>query len=390
MRTRTVLVRLALVAGIALIVLCSGVAARIGGLRASSSALDATGSLPATRLTALPPRTIRDGTAPLRVRLSGHPASFSPRPHLSPAVAGRWVTHGRWEIFEPASALEPCSTYTLGVSASTSAVSHSPIGVHRDIALHVACPSVKGLQLALARLDYLPYRASAASLPHEPGTDRRSIPEWEAHPPGHAAGSSIGRRARLTAMAAFRPPSVHLHARYANAPTVSYGELDETTKGALMVFQSEHGLEATGEADEATWRALFHAAERDQRKRTPYTWVTVSESIPETLEVHRGRHVVLTSPTNTGVAGAETAQGTFPIFSRFTSTTMTGTNPDGSKYSDPGVPWVNYFNGGDAVHGFPRGSYGSPQSNGCVELPIETAHTVYGMLAIGDVVVVVG
>jgi lipoprotein-anchoring transpeptidase ErfK/SrfK len=112
----------------------------------------------------------------------------------------------------------------------------------------------------------------------------------------------------------------------------------------------------------------------------------VSESIPETLEVHKGSHVVLTTPANTGVAGAETAQGIFPIFSRFTSTTMTGTNPDGSKYSDPGVPWVNYFNGGDAVHGFPRGSYGTPQSNGCVELPIGTAQTVYGMLAIGDIV----
>jgi lipoprotein-anchoring transpeptidase ErfK/SrfK len=41
--------------------------------------------------------------------------------------------------------------------------------------------------------------------------------------------------------------------------------------------------------------------------------------------------------------------------------------------------------GGDAVHG-PRASYGSPQSNGCVELPIETAHTVFDMLRIGDVV----
>ncbi len=58
-------------------------------------------------------------------------------------------------------------------------------------------------------------------------------------------------------------------------------------------------------------------------------------------------------PPNTGVPGATTQQGTFPIYARFTSTTMSGTNPDGSKYSDPGVPWVNYFNGGDAVHGFP-------------------------------------
>jgi len=50
------------------------------------------------------------------------------------------------------------------------------------------------------------------------------------------------------------------------------------------------------------------------------------------------------------------------------------------------VPWVNYFNGGDAVHGYPRASYGFPQSNGCVELPIETAHRVFDRLAIGDVV----
>jgi len=371
------LARLALIAAVAAVVLCSGVAGRIGGLRASGSALDASGSLPATRLTALPPRTILDGTAPLRVRFSGHPAAFSPRPHLWPAVAGSWVTHGNSYVFTPATTLEPCSTYRLGISASSSATMHSPLGTHRDVYLHVACPSVRGLQLALARLDYLPYRVSRSSLPHEPGTDRRSTE------------SPIAQRARQTAMAVFHPPhAADLRARYADVPALEYGELDGTTKGALTIFQAEHGLEATGEADEATWRALFRAVVHDQRKRTPYTWVTVSESIPETLEVHRDGHVALSSPANTGVAGAETAQGVFPIFSRFQSTTMTGTNPDGSKYSDPGVPWVNYFNGGDAVHGFPRGSYGSPQSDGCVELPIETAHTVYGMLAIGDIVVV--
>ena len=27
---------------------------------------------------------------------------------------------------------------------------------------------------------------------------------------------------------------------------------------------------------------------------------------------------------------------------------MTGTNPNGTKYSDPDIPWVSYFNGGDA------------------------------------------
>jgi lipoprotein-anchoring transpeptidase ErfK/SrfK len=76
----------------------------------------------------------------------------------------------------------------------------------------------------------------------------------------------------------------------------------------------------------------------------------------------------------------------FPIYARYVSTTMSGTDVDGTKYVVPDVPWVNYFNGGDAVHGFPRGSYGSPQSNGCVELPISTAQTVYGYLKLGDIV----
>jgi len=50
---------------------------------------------------------------------------------------------------------------------------------------------------------------------------------------------------------------------------------------------------------------------------------------------------------------------------------------------------VAYFNGGDAVHGYPRASYGWPQSNGCVELPISNAQFVWGMDPIGTLVTVV-
>jgi lipoprotein-anchoring transpeptidase ErfK/SrfK len=69
---------------------------------------------------------------------------------------------------------------------------------------------------------------------------------------------------------------------------------------------------------------------------------------------------------------------------------MSGTNPDGSHYSDPGVPWVNYFSAGSAVHGFPRSSYGFPQSVGCLELPIPTAKTVFGLISYGTLVNVAG
>ncbi len=171
-------------------------------------------------------------------------------------------------------------------------------------------------------------------------------------------------------------------------PGLAYGTLDPTTRGALIVYQSDHGLPATGIPDGSTWASLLAAETLGHVNPTPYTFVTVSEGSPETLEVHRGGRVVISTPANTGVAGAETERGTFPIYARYVSTTMTGTNPDGSHYSDPGVPWVNYFNGGDAVHGFPRASYGFPQSNGCVELPIGTAAQVYPLLAIGDLVIV--
>jgi lipoprotein-anchoring transpeptidase ErfK/SrfK len=116
--------------------------------------------------------------------------------------------------------------------------------------------------------------------------------------------------------------------------------------------------------------------------------VHVSESLPERLMLWENGRTVLTSLTNTGIPGEPTALGTYPIFVRYAFNYMSGTNPDGSHYDDP-VYWINYFNGGDAVHGFVRGSYGFPQSLGCVELPIPTAHVAFNHLAIGDLVSVV-
>jgi hypothetical protein len=337
-----------------------GVGSLLASARASPPA-----PLPHTRLAGVPPQTIADGTAPLRVTLSGPPAQDSPRPTLRPAVAGSWSTVGNSEVFTPAATLAPCGTYSLTVWKHTFAKGHGALEARHVLPLHVACPSIVALQEALARQGYV------GAVLH---------PRYAVQIP--AGRESLGEAARH----AFRPFHGRLAPRPADAPPVEMGELDATTKGALEVFQADHNLEPTGEPDAETWRLLLIVESLNHRNPRPYTWVSVTESLPETLQVHVGSRVALSSPTNTGVPGAETAQGIFPIFERFTSTTMTGTNPDGSHYSDPGVPWVNYFNGGDAVHGFVRGSYGSPQSDGCVELPIGTAAAVYPMLQIGDIV----
>ena len=320
-----------------------------------------------TRLVALPPHAIVNGTEPLTVTLSAPPASNSPAPTLRPAVAGAWSTVGNSAVFTPASTLMACSTYTLTIWANTIATGHSRLGKRHTIGLNVACPSTAALQQSLARLGYM-----GASLHPLYAVHIADGPETRREAAGHM----------------FHPPRGAIVPDPSDAPAVETGRLDETTRGALTVYQSHHGLEPTGEPNYATWASLLAAETGYHRSPSPYTWVTVSESVPETLEVHRGHHVALSTPVNTGVPGAETAQGIFPIYSRLTSTTMTGTDPDGTKYVAPDVPWVNYFNGGDAVHGYPRASYGTPQSNGCVELPIETAHTVFDMLQLGDVVVV--
>jgi lipoprotein-anchoring transpeptidase ErfK/SrfK len=52
------------------------------------------------------------------------------------------------------------------------------------------------------------------------------------------------------------------------------------------------------------------------------------------------------------------------------------------------VEWVSYFDGGDAVHYFDRGSYGWQQSLGCVELPYAAAERAYPYLPYGTLVTV--
>src|SRR4029077_10934423 len=119
-----------------------------------------------------------------------------------------------------------------------------------------------------------------------------------------------------------------------------------------------------------------------------YDWVDVSESRPEHATVWRDGAVAYTTLANTGISSAPTQPGTWPVYARYRTTTMKGTNPDGSHYSDPGVPWVSYFHGGDAIHGFNRASYGSAQSLGCVELPPSEAAKVFPYTSIGTLVTV--
>jgi lipoprotein-anchoring transpeptidase ErfK/SrfK len=199
---------------------------------------------------------------------------------------------------------------------------------------------------------------------------------------------------RLTAAAqltaAIKPPRGHFSFIYRDTPgslVALWNPNEQTvvTQGALNAFENARGLYGEDPTSSQVWHALIGAAISDQRSRFGYTYVMVSET-SETLNLWHSGRTVLSTPVNTGIAAAPTATGVYPVFEHIPSGTMSGTNPDGSHYSDPGIPWISYFNGGDALHGFVRASYGFPQSLGCVEMPPATAGQVYPYTPIGTLV----
>ena len=306
------------------------------------------------------------------------------RPRVSPATAGTWTEpNANTLVFTPRGlGFAPGTAVRVAFGRRVTVVSGSPEGsVVTDASgsyhFDVAQISVLRLQQILAQLHYLPLNFTPA-----PGVSS----------PTTLAGEIATLGSPLKGRFSWRWPSTPaaLKAQWrAGSPTVM-------VKGALMAFGSAtqssfNGFAATDETTsqviDGTWQALLRAAAKNQVDPEPISYVHVSENLPETLNLWQNGRAVLTTPVNTGIPGRATALGTYPVYVRYTVNQMTGTNPDGTHYNDT-VYWINYFNGGDAVHAFPRASYGWPQSLGCVELPSAAAQVAFNHLAIGDLVTV--
>ena len=310
----------------------------------------------------------------IAVTFSAALASDTPKPHLSPAVPGHWLVHGSKVVFTPTGHLPIYTTVHLRIYAG-SAGAHASDGGRMKTAF-TSSFTVKGptsrlrVQQLLAELGYLPLRLRIkdakprSALAHEPGAvDLVSLQ------PLHAAFSWRYSNIPSTLSAQWRP-----------------GTTTVLIKGAIMTFEMSHGLPTDGVAGPKVWTALLKAAAARKARTGGYNYIEVSMALPETLRVWRSGKIVYSSRANTGIASRPTATGTFAVYAHLLSTTMSGTNPDGTPYHDPGIPHVAYFNGGDAVHGFIRGSYGYPQSLGCVELPYAAAAVVFKYDNIGTLV----
>jgi peptidoglycan hydrolase-like protein with peptidoglycan-binding domain len=340
---------------------------KIGAGRAAAGPVVATKAAVVRPLTLVAIAPVNGATqvpsdASITVQLSDAVAATSPTPVLTPPVAGSWqLLTPTTFTFVATAPFVPSSTETVTVPTTVTSAAGRPLTTAGSAQFSVAAGSTLRLEQLLASLNYLPVSFTAAG---------------PLAAPQEAAQAQTGTFAWRWAAPAWL------------APLWTEGTDNTITKGAVMAFESQHDLGTDGVAGPAVWTALLAAATAGTLDPAPYNYVYVNQTLPQTATVYSNGVEAYSSAANTGVAGALTNVGTFPVYERFTTTTMSGTNPDGSKYSDPGIPWVSYFSGGDALHGFVRSGYGYPQSDGCVEMPPANAAVVYPLTPIGTLVTV--
>jgi peptidoglycan hydrolase-like protein with peptidoglycan-binding domain len=284
-------------------------------------------------------------------------------------VAGTWEQSSRtsW-TYVTSAVLIPGGTETVTLPEGTNGIRSDNDGIlvsPTPIQFTVAVGDYTRLQQILADLNYLPVSFA---------------PSGAAPAPKELA----------------EPQQGTFNFRWANLPAAltsqwTPGQFNEITRAGVESFESQNNLTVDGIAGPEVWTALLAALTTNKVDDVPYVYVLVNKVQPENLTLWSNGVVDLSNIlVNTGAPGADTTDGTYAVFEHVRFSDMKGTNPNGSTYNDPNVPYASYFNGGDALHGFIRAQYGFPQSNGCVEMSYANAAVVWPLTPIGTLVTVEG
>jgi len=120
------------------------------------------------------------------------------------------------------------------------------------------------------------------------------------------------------------------------------------------------------------------------RPPTSGMWVDVNIS-KQTVTAYRGSTPLKTVLTSTGIRRHPTVVGTFRVWARVKSQTMSGgSRAAGDYYRLPGVSNIQYFYRGFALHGtYWHRNFGHPMSHGCVNLTLDDAAYFYSFGYIG-------
>ena len=111
-------------------------------------------------------------------------------------------------------------------------------------------------------------------------------------------------------------------------------------------------------------------------------WIDVNLST-QIVTAYEGQTSVYTALASTGTQWTPTVVGTYEIYVKYASTTMSGPG-----YYLPNVPYTMYFYKGYGLHGtYWHSNFGTPMSHGCVNLATPDAEWFYNWAPIGTPVV---
>jgi peptidoglycan hydrolase-like protein with peptidoglycan-binding domain len=332
-----------------------------------------------------------NGASPITVTFNEPLAANSPLPTLYPKINGSWTVSGHTATFQPQVGYTMDTHVTLtipggstGVQAAarasssgtttTAATDAGLLAQTTTMSFTTGSYSTLRLQELLTQLGYLPLT-------------------WT--PTDSATGDIPADDANAQLAAAYDPPagSFTFDSGYPSELTSQWvvGQYNMLNNGAVRAFENENGLAMDGIAGSEVWSSLLtDIADNKGQNPNGYTYSLVDQDSPnEWLNVYHNGKLIENTPVNTGVPGAGTQDGTFAVYLRYQVTQMIGTNVDGSQYDDT-VYWVSYFNGGDALHYYPRPGYGYYQSNGCVEMQLQPAQYIWNYTTYGSLVTVMG
>jgi len=322
-----------------------------------------------------------NGALPIKIVFNQPLATNSPMPTLSPKVAGSWSVAGDDAVFTPKVGYTQKTKVTINIPSGTGGMQAEGVDLTSVPGAGLLANSAKKtfttgsystmrLQQVLSQLGYLPLNWTLTS-GDNPAADNANAQLSAAYDP--PTGTFTWKSGYPSLLRTFW----------------SKGSNSLIDEGAVRAFESQHSLTMDGQAGPEVWGDLLTAVVKGQENTHGYTYALASKASPETLTIwHNGKEVLHTL-ANTGISDAPTSDGTFPVYLRYYFQIMKGTNPDGTPYADP-VYYVAYFNEGEAVHYFPRYSYGFPQSLGCVELPWSSAAKAWPYLTFGSLVTVEG
>jgi lipoprotein-anchoring transpeptidase ErfK/SrfK len=333
-----------------------------GSNAASTTSFFLKSATPAQGTQNVPPNT------PITLTFSAPVSLQKVAPTLSPSIAGKWVQPNATTLtYALDSPLIPYTQEVVTIPGGTNGLvskDGATLSSSHTVAFGVAAGDTLRLQQLLAQLNYLPVGFS----PSGPAPTKADLAVDQ---PGTFSWRWPSMPTELTSQ-------------------WTQGTMNEITKAAIEDFENQNNIGVDGEAGPTVWTALLNDVINDKPSATPYVYVLVNKVVPQSLTLWNNGVVQYTVPINSGAPGADTTDGSYAVFEHVRFSDMKGTNVDGSTYNDPNVPYASYFNGGDALHGFIRASYGSPQSNGCVEMSYANAALVWPLTPIGTLVTVEG